>query len=189
MAFSLALLARRTASSFAMVASILMFSLGTPTPAAASSADCDSAGCRPLLPPIPILCELLPLPPLLTPCPKAPSPTPTTPPPTTSTTRTPAPPPQFPQAAPVVPVPVSPQPPVPPRRTDSRPTESPTPSTTATTAVASPTNTRPTRQVTAAQPGAEHQSTIEKQRRWALAMLIMVLGAGLVTAAAKRRAR
>src|SRR3954454_18635137 len=101
----------------ATAVSIVVTTLATLSPATATPlAECDS-GCPPLLPPVPILCRILVLPPILLPCPRPHQPAP---PPPTSTPTGPAP--GTPTASPApVPVPTTALPRVPAPRNRATP--------------------------------------------------------------------
>jgi outer membrane biosynthesis protein TonB len=201
---------RKRGASFllAVTSSILVTTLtGIDAAVAAPIANCDGTCVQPYpppllpLPPIPILCQLLP--PILAPCrpPKPPATTPPRPPKPTTTT-TPPPPPAItsPPPAPVVVQPAAPVPAAPPRRQEVRrpatttpstrpPTTRPTSGTPATTTAVTTTRAQ-VRQVAVPPAPLPHPTeSVQEQRRWALVVLIMTVGAAVVTGAAKRRMR
>src|SRR5439155_8644263 len=96
-------------------------------------------------------------------------------------TATPAPAP--PPAAATAPAPVPPA-----ARPPARNTTAPATTAPPTTTAPSRSTTLPVRQIAAPPPAkADHAAATGKQRRWALSVLILVVGAGSVTAALKRR--
>jgi hypothetical protein len=164
----------------ASVVAVLVFpGVAAATPAARS------------LPPLPIVCRLVVLPPLLMPCekhdPPAPPPSepPSEPPPTTD------PPPTSTPASEPLPAAAAPQALEPLGRTGNpaEPDTAEPPDAAAPAATAAPSpRARPERPTVVAEPDPTSPSEeVAKQRRWAVTVLAVVLGAGAVAAAMKRR--